>query len=426
MISPAMPVTQGHAAASRLHGEAAAVACVGEAGGVMSNTPPSNVQTYAGVDTIHIGYCVRWGEGWESIRATIEAAKAKAGDDEADHRDKYVTICGQLFEVMPRGAGEGVYMAFVLRSPRFTLLIADRDEPSGETPNMRIEVGSTACLHCGSLEGLRVSVQSFVRSLPCEVEAEKISRVDLFADVAVPVSQFVERFNAGHYITRAVKAAEYGVFRDGREFTGFTLGAGETRLRVYDKLRELANDEAKRQTWSALEWGDDVPASVTRVEFQLRREACKKNGMDSLDDLQRNAARVAGHLGRDWFRLAHGAFDLNHRKRAATAECWSSAVEAMETWNHTGKEPRLFYERGRVPVDQLYAQVAGLLETISAIRGYDVSSGADLIDATMPGLLAYMQAEKLDVYNRVSEKRLKFESRTPVEPVIWDRRSNRV
>jgi hypothetical protein len=396
-------------------------------GGGSCNTPPPKTRSYVSIDTLEVGFGVVQRPDWDDVCTILDACKAAAGDPDSDPVDKHIWFGGEPYEVQASGASGGAYMAYVLRSGGFKICMMKRPTMYGETPNVRIEAGAMACLVCGSLEVLAAEMLRRVLSIGCTVQMCKVSRADVFADIGGHnVRAYVDSFNADRFVTRARIGGEYGVFRNGRRPTGFTIGRGAIRLRCYDKLLELQGDPVKAAAWSDLEWCDDVPGEVTRTEFQLRREALKSFGIDSLDDLVEKLPGVVSSLCGEWFRLTASAVDRKHADRAKVSKEWKAVQAAFAgQWGRVDPLRRVI-KRKAIDSDRLLSQAWGCVESVAAVKGHDVQSVDDFIGYLTDAAYEFANrretdGKRLDVFARVRDKRAVIDARYPLETAAFDR-----
>lgn len=107
----------------------------------------------------------------------------------------------------------------------------------------------------------------------------KISRIDLNADVQVPVDylyrtlRIPRKRKSSRYLTK--QAGKTSTFSN-RGMTGFYIGASPAQLRVYDKREEM-----KRMKQDV----EGLPRIFTRVEWQLRSRKCPVKWVSDLDGL---------------------------------------------------------------------------------------------------------------------------------------------
>ena len=193
------------------------------------------VEVGGGEDTADWGWLVEWPEEklseWrEKIGQAQRAAQA------GDWQGSLVRIGCLECLVRPSGARVGgLYFAWVIEGCGFRLTIMDRARPWGETPNVRVHVGALPLLQA-DLESVHLAARSLLEEMGGRIVGEKLSRVDACLDlVDVPVADFVRPFLAGEVVRRGRK---FGVYGDGLSLTGFHVGEGPVRLRIYDKVAE--------------------------------------------------------------------------------------------------------------------------------------------------------------------------------------------
>src|SRR5262249_32240623 len=114
----------------------------------------------------------------------------------------------------------------------------------------------TGIARASSLPLLRIGPKAFLRQLretlddlQIQFQSEKLSRVDPCVDICgMTIDELYRGVMRGRYVSRARYTTDYIVdetvegFRIGRRPTGFDLGKGNVRLRVYDKFRKCKTD----------------------------------------------------------------------------------------------------------------------------------------------------------------------------------------
>ena len=123
-------------------------------------------------------------------------------------------------------------------------------------------------------------------------------------------------------------------------------------------------------------WGS--PQTVaTRVEFQLRREAIKSFGIDSIGDYFGKRAGLVAYLTSFWLRLVDSVPDRenNNTTRAGTHPLWSRVGDAFEAWAGATKKParRVGRRLYRDPIRLLKQALGCLMSAVS-----DLVDGQDL------------------------------------------------
>lgn len=369
-------------------------------------------------DTVHVSAWVDFAERDGLMHALEEAKQESQGkqeqcdDDPADYADGMassgislgcIILGGMEWFVSPQGAGGSKgrpYYAYRLTAGGVKILIR-RTEGGKRIPNVRIEMGSIPLAQCGGLAGLWPRVLDILADAGGTVTKHVLSRVDAFTDVAgVPVADFTQRFRDGWRVCRARKWAVHGVdpqdngrteYGDGRQDSGFSIGTNK-KLRVYDKIREMAKDPLKQEVF-AQRYGGRLPDVLTRVEFQLRREALAeleiagRFRLDTVEDWLKYREAVWDELaardGDGWFRLTDTAVDARnrHQDRATTWAVWttvSGANRPAENGDAERLPVRVCPRVAVVDLDQCASQCISLAVKHAVHRGRKVETVAEL------------------------------------------------
>lgn len=295
----------------------------------------------------------------------MEAKKAvQAGNGELGH------IClnqSDIFSFNIQRQGAKRY-PYVLRSGDVTISFATRQQGSS-IPNMQIQIGSMSCQE--DCEGVVRKVKMWLRHLGVVwgKKGEKVSRIDLAADYAIAIDDTLMS-DMGRHVGRATKTA---LFYSGKKLSGVQVGTGCIVLRCYDKLKEMADKQAtNKQEFFANLWGG-MPEHVTRVEFQLRREAITTFllGLTDFDTVYGRLADVWLHVTGEWFRQAANVVDRKNRNqgRAKDSVFWTRVKSA---WSKVPPKKAL-KRRSRavhVSVQRLLGQARGCMVSAAAALGH--------------------------------------------------------
>ncbi len=330
----------GTAARPLCRARGAAVPVAGPAikrGASPSNTPLSTSQT-GGEDTVHLGLGVFWGDAWEALRATLREAKEKAQDPES-RSPVSVTLGNAVLVVNPNGrkaGGGGPFYAFRFEYAGMQFSIMDRIDPPGDTPNVRVEMGSLVLMEWG-FERVYQVVLELLRRMGGTVQWNKLTRVDLCADLpGLSPAVFQECFRNDCVVSRARKRDEHW---EGKQFTGLGIGmGGEISCRIYDKELESRHDERKRQVLIERRWGGVVPHCTTRVEFQLRRGGLLSFGMGTMEQYLELREGLPGFLCKRWLRFTDAPVDPTHTTRAEMHPVWEKVLRAFREWTAADDE----------------------------------------------------------------------------------------
>lgn len=372
-----------------------------------------------GEDTIDLGWCVRfnrsatWREWRERLRVGQEAAKN--GDVRGSVLEVDVGESSPIkLIVQPCGVRKGLYFSFWVEGEGWQLFLMDREDPAGESPNVRLHVGSSALVYGRAVEiGERVA--AVVREFGGEIISEKISRIDAAVDLlGVDVTEFVRQFMSGQVVRRGRKG---GVHFDGNRFTGITVGRGDIVLRIYDKRAECR--EADPVKWDLLvagRYGGEDPERVTRVEFQCRRGFLVEMGVSSGADWQAKRAAVLDYLLADWFRLTAEVVDRENTERFGPSALWGLVAEAFADVYGAGFVPvKRQIRRGMLDRSRLIRQAVGCLTSAAAVQGRAVGGLRDVLGELRSGLEDVgCSGFEARVIERAECKRILVNSQCPV------------
>ena len=257
------------------------------------------------------------------------------------------------------------FFPYVLKTGDFTLFISNRDEKS-TIPNMQVTVGSLSCNN--GLDQLLETFGKWCRHHKIDIKSEKVSRIDLFADLQLDMND-LRLWNQARMVTRAEKVALY---YSNREITGLQVGSGEIVLRIYDKIQEMTDKcSVHKMDFFKEKWGKPVD-NVTRVEFQLRRAAIK-----SLCPIENDFKAVKGkikniwkYLTSEWFRQTAKAVDRLNRNqsRETISDFWYMVQRSFSSFCSDAclRNKKL----KTINVQSLIVQAAGIMKTVCAAMGH--------------------------------------------------------
>lgn len=377
-----------------------------------TNRQVANRQSVAddgGEDTADWGWLVSIPETkLAELRETLSRAQKAAQAD--DVQGAQVVVGALPFLVRPGGARVGVmYFPWVLATNGWTLSLMDREKPIGETPNVRIHVGSMVLMAFGLEEVYRMA-RGVVESMGGEIIGEKLSRIDPCLDVlGVPVTEFVQPFASGQVVRRGKKC---GVFWDGSDPTGLTVGRGAVMLRIYDKLAECEQSGPKFDVLLQMRYGGEIPAAATRVEFQLRRKVLKELSIETVSDWIAKRASVLDYLTAHWFRLTSEEVDRENTQRAGPSSLWQRVCEGFSSWAGVALLPavRDRVKRQVLEVGGLMRQAFGCVTSAAAVRGRLVSSWGDMVRFLMDQVEAFEEEHTKPLVERYKVKRALLEA----------------
>lgn len=349
-----------------------------------------------GLDTVHLSLCL---EVPGTVLDDLRQAKAAIQEGETDSA---LWRFGQtnLFSWSLSRTGIKLF-PYVLRSGDLTLALSTRPADS-RIPNAKLCIGSLSSQN--NPGELLVTIKKWLALHQITVVREVVSRADLFADYAAEIGK-LHLLSQARMVTRATKVAYYYAHRS---LTGIQIGTGAIVLRIYDKIREMIDKRATaKQEFFAEKWGGDHPA-ITRIEFQVRRDALREMFPDSLtfDELAANLPRIWRYLTEDWFRHTARAVDRanNNQSRETTSDFWQ---EIQNAFDHQAEKCARVKRIKVFNLRALVEQAGGIMATIVAGLGVAYDDTFSMVATVQETITAQVQkildrdGEKA-FYNRVA------------------------
>ncbi len=299
-----------------------------------SNVENGCTVTAGGVDTIHCSFYCKFSPRFLNHLEEIEFAR-KIAEQPAESEDdpQPVFACGQrLYVVMPygfnpnKGSSRYCYYKYILKDGGITIGIqprdyvgkrfaeeGDRDKKS--CPNVRVEIGALPLILAGSMETIMQEVEERLQEMGLEIIKNRLGRVDTCVDLpfhvdalqyAVFKRRFISRtrthdfhlvFDDESWESDQILAGDLGELNQaslhykGYTCTGFSIGRDKIMCRGYDKLEKEKHNEEMLLALQQRRCGGRMWENMTRIEFQMRREALrgmtvegKKDGIESWQD----------------------------------------------------------------------------------------------------------------------------------------------
>ena len=358
-------------------------------GGVMSsNTPPLSSQWIGAEDWFEWVSYVNWlTKKWAESRNLLEMCKSLAAEEDVPEELKWLIDRIEV-KVDPSGVrlglkNKGPYFAYKMEYGELTVMIADRQSAIRKIPNVVMRANGEACLGYGAESCLKHG-RDFIASLGGLITKEKLSRVDIALDMpGVGMRDFLAAFKEERYICRA-KSLGF------TKSNGLTLKFGESPLllRIYDKLAETQKCANPRKAFDMemRRWNGMIPDQAARVEFELRREALKERGIDSVDDYFKKRADLVNYLVREWFRFTTESVDRENKNqsRAEVLPLWKDVQTAFESWAGSpagcSLEP---LNLEAVDVTQLFKQALGVIKAAAKYQGKNNLNSEELLSYAM-------------------------------------------
>ncbi|TWT97567.1 Replication initiation factor [Botrimarina colliarenosi] len=396
----------------------------GDGASDLSNTPPS-------IPKIPSCDLQTGGEDWLDFSLYVNHSRFKQLSERFDQAQRLakqhvalepIEFGGHAWTLSAGAASAGtgkkrVFYRWRLQSNNgLVLLLMNREKRHRTMPNALASAHSTLLMSEGAGSVWR-QLQSAFRDLGARLVESKLSRVDPCIDCPyVKVDAFTQPYMDQHFVTRARIDAAYdheeqfvdrsgGTYRFGSRLTGYTMGSGDVRLRVYDKAHEVRFKPEKQRLLYQRRCGD-LFIDATRVEFQLRREWLKKQGVQTLEDWFAKRGAVLEYLTQKWFRLTDGPYDRKHPDRTPTLPIWQVVQEKAQQWAGQSAGEVLAPIVGEPPrLDQLVLQAVGVMVTAMARENIKVNSNAFFLDELIERIDEAIETRDMaeEVYRRAIE-----------------------
>lgn len=318
---------------------------------------------HSGIDSLDLGLYVQWKTDlWSALLGRLDACKEQAGKKK-NLLDKMPD--GRSFMHLP--SGKPPNYRFHLQFADYHLYVGITNPPVN-SPNVYTSLNSKALWFKGVAKVVN-QLRADIRTMGGEVSLIQPSRCDLCADFYLPGDLTLNMIEE-HKVSRSKDASHWA--KSGQLETYYAGGKGaEIILRIYDKGKEI---RSSGKDWFLDLWSRGSPSGVWRVEFQLRRSALKKWGIDSLDDLTEKLGGLWHYLTSKWFSLR---LKDNIRQNRRTVLPWWVAVQNMPTGFGELKQIKKPPDHDRLaPLDWYVSHIGGCLPSYAARRGIN-----DMLDA---------------------------------------------
>ena len=293
-------------------------------GGQINTMPPLNI-IYSNFDWLRT-----FAMGDFRNRAVIDILieKRKIALDEFDDQVLYLGD-DRIFVVPSAGWGRGSNSLQIVCKYRGIEFAVNRRQKPGEKKIEFLVRGETF-VECG-FGGVRERIAQIEKMLGFEKESESVGEVHFCCDVAAKTSEFLVHCMKDTVVKRAKKWRLHGEGSIGGQFDTLEVGKRHKLfLRIYNKELELEKagekkEEAYRRCISEGEVFDDL----TRVEFEVGREALQERNIDTLDDLMNSSVELLDYLVHEWFRVHEGPVDRRHTWRGRASATWSAVIKGF-------------------------------------------------------------------------------------------------
>jgi hypothetical protein len=325
---------------------------------------PPQIANY-GFDTIHLSLDLR---GFSDL--FFESVQSKKlflqEQDQQEAVFSFLDNGSNLFRWNLQRTGIKFY-PYVFRTGDLSLFLSKR-KPGSKIPNASLHIGSLS----SNQDALRLfkDFKFWLSCISIDCLSDMVSRVDICADITLDIrSQRLEKIT--RYVCRARDAQAY---YSNRKFNQVRFGSGSIMCRIYDKQLEMQQKgEHEKQVFFNMLWKTKKEDPVTRVEFQLRREAIKQffPHFSSLSDLSLRISDIWHYMTTEWLRHCGTYVDRenNHTHRAANSVFWD-IVQNAGSFDRKEKINRK-REQKHINIPNLRKQMAGIMTTILAAVGHE-------------------------------------------------------
>ena len=256
------------------------------------------------------------------------------------------------------------YYPYLFKCGDVILAISSRSVGSA-IPNASLMIGSISSQQ--NPVKLLKNLKFWFSCIGITLISNTVSRFDVCADIKLSINDN-NLDDISRFITRA---RDSNVRYSHRKFNSISWGSGSIMCRIYDKVLEMKQKKSAEKILFFKElWGGYL-GDVTRVEFQLRRDAIKSffKGKTDLETIIRRVGDVWQYLTNDWLRHSDKSVDRDnrHQDRASLSEFWQVVVSA----NFIRRKPvSRKKNRRNIDIPSLKKQALGAL--LSACAGKNI------------------------------------------------------
>lgn len=286
-------------------------------------------------------------------------------------------IQGYNFKFLPNGSGNYSYM-FINDLIRVYVgqISKDIDKKTGKEkyhfPNIMVDIQSVLLNQLGLKKCYELSV-AIAEEFTVNIEKEKVSRIDLFADIfgADELNQLETNDDF------VCKARNGDIKKQDKIVSGHYFGSRGSKVyaRIYNKSKEISYKGGEKDWFYDL-WDveKDKDNPVWRAEFQLGRkffsdffytdENGKKTNIETFEDVQNSMLSMWRYLTTKWIRLCYN--DNQKAVRRTVYPLWKK-FQDIESMEGTTVDPDII--RGKTALgkrEQYVKNAAGNITSIVA------------------------------------------------------------
>jgi len=383
-----------------------------ERGGLYTISPPAKVKSVlsdpfqvlaSGIDTLDLSLYVFWENNL--FFETLERMKDLAIQE---NQETAITLRNNDEEellrclIMPYGLKGH---AWVLRGSEYKITIGNWVKPQSR-PSILVNIRSETLWRFGPENAVKRLISIFTQ-LGANLESVKVSRVDICVDMTFPEEQWTEDLRKLRVTRSRYSCPHY----ENDKLTGISIGKGKVSARLYDKFLEI--NQKSKKFWMLDIWGiKEAPDGqrIIRIEFQLRREALKDLGLDSVNSLFRSLDSLWGYCSQKWLKFQNNPG--KHHTQRRTLPWWIIIQNAF--LGVKSPKPLLRKKLVNPQIKQHLVQSYGYLTSLAALHmelmGYHTDHEATLIElvSIFLNLISDNQKDDFKVSIDVLDKRAKY------------------
>ena len=270
----------------------------------------------AGLDSVYVCYYLRREPGaefsFETLLLAQERLRAVRGI-----KAQPIEIGGWPLAVCRNGSASGYPL--ILKHADFQIECGEFNNPS-----FYVTFRSVALWREGA-GALHQKFLTWAQSVGLVVlRPESLSRVDFTFDYWLDAADF----SPESMLSLSAKDAQH---REDRVLQTMTFGKDDVVLRIYDKVVEINQKSGK--VWFFDLWG--MKEKVWRIEWQVRKDALRRFGLRTFDDLADGHGDLLRYLATEHDSLRVPTADSN-RSRWPLHPLWADLQAQIETFNAQG------------------------------------------------------------------------------------------
>lgn len=284
----------------------------------------------AGIDSLTLSIYCEWIKDKENIEEKVFPEQLKDLKQKAIASGEITT--GAIREMYGDGAWNftiqrkgirGYNLVINGEENDFTLQVYE-GRKAGNRPRVVIEIRSQY-LHAVGHEKAIKKALGVLRDTGARIKINGVlvSRMDLYCDY-LDKGRNIDSYTRNSIVSKA--GPDRNMHEKG-ELETLYVGprGGDIQLRIYDKqkqLKKLGEEGSLDSEWNlSLE---EEAYNIFRFEYQLKREALKKLGIDKPDDITGNIAGLWGYLTQEWSEDLEK--DDTHKDRRVVKKYWKEEI----------------------------------------------------------------------------------------------------